>query len=229
MLVVKELSKHFKKIGAVSKQKVLNKVSFYIDNREIVSIMGKSGEGKSTIARILCGTLRPDGGSATYDGEILIDENQKYNPPMRSQIQLIPQQPFAALDPKQRVGDAIVEVLIHYRFVENNEQGKKRAAELLEKVWLDRRILRRYPSQISGGQAQRVVIARALAVRPKLLIADEATSMLDTSAQAQVITIFRELMEKEKLSIVFISHDRGLVEAFSHRGYCLSEGNLKIL
>jgi peptide/nickel transport system ATP-binding protein len=227
MLEVKNISKSFKKPHAKGLEKVLDNIGFKINENEAVSIMGKSGEGKSTIARILCGTIKPDNGEIEYNGEKLFDKKRNYNNKFHSFIQLIPQQPFSALDPKQRVGDAIAEPLLYYRIARNKTEAAEQVASLLEQVWLDREIARRYPAQISGGQAQRIAIARALALKPGLLIADESTSMLDVSAQAQVIGIFQSLLKSKQLSILLISHDKALVEVFSHRVYHLSQGTIQ--
>lgn len=222
MLSVRNLTKNFPQ----SREPVLLDATFDVGQREIVSIMGRSGEGKSTIARILCGTLRADKGTARLDGETLVDEKQNYHAEHRRKIQLIPQQPFAALDPRQKVGDAIAEPLLFHGLVSDKVEARTEAERLLKQVWLESGIYDRRPGQISGGQAQRVVIARSLTVRPQLLIAIEATSMLDISSQAQVVGVFRELVEKEGISMIFISHDIELVNAISNRGYSLSEGRL---
>lgn len=227
MLEVKNLSKEFKNTKVKEHKRVLQDVSFYVDDNEIVSITGKSGEGKSTIARILCGTVKADSGQVIYDGKEIISEKKKFDTSIYPKIQLIPQQPFAALDPKQRIGDAIAEPMLHHKFATNFSSAKEEVKRLLSEVWLDNSIMERYPSQISGGQAQRVVIARALSVKPTLLIADESTSMLDILSQAQVISIYRKLIKKSKLSMLFISHDKDLVNNFTDREYELKNGILK--
>jgi peptide/nickel transport system ATP-binding protein len=227
MLEVSNTSKSFKKMDKKGTQRVLDNIAFNIYENEAVSIMGKSGEGKSTIARILCGTIKPDSGRLEYNNEALFDNKGNYNSGLRTSIQLIPQQPFSALDPKQRVGDAIAEPLLYHKLAKDKADAALQVDKLLEQVWLEREIARRFPSQISGGQAQRIAIARALALKPGLLIADESTSMLDVSAQAQVIAIFQDLLKCKQLSILLISHDKALVEVFSNRIYHLSQGSLQ--
>ena len=210
------------------KKTVLSDVSFSVNEHEIVSLMGVSGEGKSTLARILCGTVKPDSGVVTYRGETLIGAGIPYNPEFRKGVQMIPQQPFAALDPRQKVGDAIAEPLLFHKIVSSRAEARKKVSELLEKVWLEPVHYDRRPRELSGGQAQRVLIARSLTVSPRLLIADEATSMLDVSSQAQIIQILKTLIAEDGLSIILISHDRQLVDSISDRNYMLTEGKLSI-
>lgn len=226
MLEVRNLSKEFKNTKGKFSKKVLVDVSFYVGKNEIVSITGKSGQGKSTIARILCGTVKVDNGIVIYEGKKIINEKQKYDTSIYPRIQIIPQQPFASLDPKQRIGDAIVEPILQNKLANNYSSAREEAKKLLKEVWLDETIIDRYPSQISGGQAQRVVIARAISVKPDILIADESTSMLDILSQAQVISIYKKLMKKGGLSMLFISHDKGLVKVFTNREYELNNGIL---
>jgi peptide/nickel transport system ATP-binding protein len=227
MLEVRELSKSFRHNHRNRRETPVAGVSFTVGDGEIVGLTGKSGAGKSTIARLLCGTLTADSGAAQFDGEILIGAGQGYHHGIGRRIQLIPQQPFAALDPRQRLGDALTEPLLCHRLVKNRRRAEERVRELLKQVWLEEDILRRLPSQVSGGQAQRIVIARTLAVQPRLLIADEATSMLDVSAQAQIIGIFRHLAAEQGISLLLISHDPALMGAAAKRRYHLAEGKLR--
>lgn len=205
---------------------VLSDAGFYVSNRELVSIVGPSGEGKSTIARILCGTVHPDSGSVYLGGELLVSETQSYPPRLRREIQLIPQQPYASLDPLQKIGSAIAEPLLFHKLAANKSQAKAQAQALLERVKLPASLYDRRPNELSGGQAQRVLIARSLAVKPKLLIADEATSMLDVSSQAQIVRIFKQLIEEGDISILMISHDMPLVASVSDRVYRLQNGEM---
>lgn len=226
MLEFLRVSKSFRRGYFGKAERILDDISFTIHQGEIYSITGPSGEGKSTIARILCGTIRPDSGEVRYLGKRLLNEAMTFDQAYRRDIQLIPQQPFLALDPKQRVGEAIAEPMLAHHLVSSQEEAGKRVSKLLSQVWLDQEIAHRYPLQISGGQAQRIVIARSLALNPKLLIADEATSMLDISAQAQVIHILKSLNELQQLAILFISHDQALVQAISDRIANLAKGKL---
>jgi peptide/nickel transport system ATP-binding protein len=220
------LSKKFS--GNSGDRQILDRVSFSIYPGEAVSISGKSGAGKSTIARLLCGTLLPDRGEILFRGEPLFDRKGHYRRKTGRNIQLVFQQSFEALDPRQHLIDAVAEpLMVHGR--KTGSEALSAAEEFLRQVRLDSSLYRRYPSQLSGGQAQRAVIARALTMAPSLLIADEATSMLDVPVQAQIIGIFRQLVQDRGISVLFISHDRALVRSFAGRGYILDGGNLSPL
>ncbi len=208
---------------------VLDGASFTVGAGELVSIMGPSGEGKSTVARILCGTVLPDAGEARLDGERFAAPGLPYPPALRRKIQLIPQQPFASLDPRQTIEEAVAEPLRFHRIVSGRAQALEAARALLQKALLDPALAKRRPGELSGGQAQRALIARALSVRPKLLIADEATSMLDVSSQAQIIRLFQTLIAQDGISILLISHDAPLVESVSDRIYRLRCGRMEQL
>lgn len=220
MLEVAGLTKSY------SGKSILNGVSFHVNEGELVSIMGPSGEGKSTIARIICGTVKADSGDVFMSGQSIFSKG-KFRPEFRRLIQLIPQQPFASLDPRQTVGDAIAEPLLYYKLVSGKKEARQKAQELLKRVLLSPALYDRRPGELSGGQAQRVLIARSLTVSPKLLIADEATSMLDVSSQAQIVSILRGIVKESGISILFISHDTALVKAISSRIYRLESGILK--
>lgn len=195
---------------------VLDDVSITVGEQETVGIVGSSGCGKSTLARIICGTVKMDMGELTFAGTPLFGRSGKYDPAMRRKIQMIGQQPFMAMDPLQKIGSVVMEPMLQHK-LGSKEFCRKRAEELLEMVWLDPKIMNSYPHELSGGMCQRVVIARALSLEPELLIADESTSMLDASAQAQVIRLLYQLKNDRNLSILFISHDMDLVDRFSDR------------
>ena len=160
MLEVCGLKKSFRE------KSVLNGVDFLVQPGEWVSIVGPSGTGKSTIAKILCGTERPDGGTLAWNGTPLYDGKGRYAQQMHRCIQLVPQQPYASLDPLQCAQDAVAEPLCAHRLVKNTRQARERARELLLSVGLEEELLHRRPGELSGGQAQRVLIARALTLEP---------------------------------------------------------------
>jgi ABC-type glutathione transport system ATPase component len=223
LLEVEGLSKGFRRPGSRIREMPVDGASFAVDAGEIVGLTGISGAGKSTISRLLVGVLAADAGAASFDGHALISGG-RYFRDAGSGIQLVPQQPYAALDPRQRIADAIAEPLVCAKPRRRRDEVRADVSRLFEAVSLNEELGSRLPSQISGGQAQRAVIARVLAASPRLLIADEATSMLDVSAQAEIIHIFRELSREKGIAILLISHDIGLVQAVACRAYGLSGG-----
>lgn len=188
---------------------IFSDVSMQIDEGEFVSLFGVSGSGKSTIARIILGLEKAD------EGEIKSEK-----------AMMVFQQPSLSLDPKQRIGKGFDEIIKYHHFANGNEESKQLACEMLKKVGLNEDILSHYPHQISGGEAERVCIARALLFSPKLLIMDEATSMLDAETTKEIIRLVRKLIIESGGSILFISHDNELVKKYSDRIYVLSEGNM---
>ncbi len=225
MLEVRNVSKTFVYKDGGEKKTVtpLNSVSFSIDEGEIVGLFGKSGEGKSTLAGILSGLLTLDEGSVSLDGKELY-EKKKYDRIEGKRIQLIPQKPLLALDPHQRIGKAVEEALIFAGI--KRKEAKEKALALFDEVGLERSLFTRLPYQLSGGQAQRAVIARALAVNPSVLISDESTSMLDASTQKAIIALFKKLNQERGISILFISHNERLLDSLCQRSYLLDKGNL---
>ena len=201
MLKVSHISKTFTG-GIIKKTRVeaVKDVSFTVQDGKTFGIVGNSGCGKSTIANMLLSLIKPDSGTIEIDGT----------------IQIIFQHPETSLDPAKKIGYSLEEPMIIHRMYD--KAGRKaRVRELLDLVDLGEELLDRYPHQISGGEAQRIMIARALSLDPKILILDEPTSMLDVSVQAQVMTLLKELQEKLGLSYLFISHDLSVVRHISDR------------
>ncbi|MDR2501663.1 MAG: ATP-binding cassette domain-containing protein [Oscillospiraceae bacterium] len=225
MLEIKDAVRTFQRPGAKSVDKPLDGASMSIGDAEIVALMGNSGEGKSTIARLLCGTLRADSGTAHFGGAALF-VGGSYNRSAGAAITLIPQQPYAAFDPRQKLCNAVAEPLLCRKIVKTRDEAIRRTAELFRMVSLDTAFLTRLPSQVSGGQAQRAAIARALGVGPRLLIADEATSMLDPASQDTVISLLKSLVRTHGISVLLISHDPELVKSAANRVYTLSGGKI---
>ena len=191
-------------------------VSFSVQPGETLSLVGESGCGKSTTGRSVMRLMQPMRGSVLLDGEDLLklDEEALYD--RRRRIQMIFQDPYASLNPRMTVGEAIAEPLIVNRLASRADAHRK-VGELLEQVGLRPEMARRYPHEFSGGQRQRICIARALSVEPKLIVADESVSALDVSVKAQVINLMLDLQERMKLAYLFISHDMAVVERVSHR------------
>ena len=189
----------------------VDRVSFAIDEREVVGLVGESGCGKSTLGRVACGLYAPSEGEVRYRGEPVTHANGARRP-----MQMIFQDPFASLNPRMRVADIVGEAPRVHGIVDAN-QVEDYVAQLLCQVGLDAGFVRRYPHQFSGGQRARVGIARALAVKPELLVCDEAVAALDVSIQAQVLNLFMDLRDQFQLTYLFISHDLGVVRHLSNR------------
>ena len=204
MLKVSHISKTFTG-GIIKKTRVeaVKDVSFTVQDGKTFGIVGNSGCGKSTIANMLLSLIKPDSGTIEIDGT----------------IQIIFQHPETSLDPAKKIGYSLEEPMIIHRMYD-----KARVRELLDLVDLGEELLDRYPHQISGGEAQRIMIARALSLDPKILILDEPTSILDVSVQAQVMTLLKELQEKLGLSYLFISHDLDVVRWFCDEIAVMEEG-----
>jgi len=191
-------------------------VSFDLNPGETLSIVGESGCGKSTTGRGLMRLIKPTGGSVRLAGKELMSMSQTELREARRDIQMIFQDPFASLSPRRTVGDAIAEPFLTHNLGEK-KQARKLVGELLERVGLTPDMADRLPHQFSGGQRQRICIARALALSPKVIVADESVSALDVSVKAQVINLLMDLQRDLGIAFVFISHDMAVVERISHR------------
>lgn len=194
----------------------VNDVSFDIHEGETLSLVGESGCGKSTTGRLVNHILVPDSGEVWFDGKDISKYTEKEMRPLRKDIQMIFQDPYGALNPRIKIQDQIGEPLLIHTNMSAGERLKK-VHELLEIVGMNPMHGERYPHEFSGGQLQRVGIARALTVNPKLIIADEPVSALDVSIQAQVLNLMQDLQEQYKLTYLFISHDLSVVEMISDR------------
>jgi peptide/nickel transport system ATP-binding protein len=191
-------------------------VSFDLKPGETLSLVGESGCGKSTTGRAIIRLISPTQGSIVIGGQDVTRAGTRDLRSMRRTSQMIFQDPFASLNPRIAVGAAIAEPMLAHRML-NKRDAKARVAELLEQVGLPASVADRYPHEFSGGQRQRISIARALALEPKLIVADEAVSALDVSVKAQVSNLLLDLQEKRGLAFLFISHDMAVVERMSHR------------
>ena len=231
MFEIIDLSKSFVVGDKKSKSSVypLKSVSLTIDNGKKIGLVGKSGEGKSTLANILCGIEKPDGGSALLDGQSLFDGKNRYDKKTGVKVQLIPQKPLLALDPTQRMGSAIKETLVFSKAAKRGKDAQEKALRLFDVVGLERTLFSRLPVHLSGGQAQRAVIARALATNPQILVCDESTSMLDAATQKNIIELLDGLVKERGVSLLFISHDVALVKNFCDETYLLEDGKLSLL
>ncbi len=192
-------------------------VSFTIRRGETLSLVGESGCGKSTVARLLVGLYTPTRGRVEFFGHDLAEMNTAAGRPLRQKLQMIFQDPFASLNPRWRVQDIIAEPLIAHGLMRDKVQITARVDELLHQVKLAPADKVKYPHQFSGGQRQRLSIARALATKPEFLVCDEPTSALDVSVQAQVLNLMKDLQRELGLTYLFISHNLAVVHHISDR------------
>ena len=185
----------------------------------IVGVFGASGIGKSTLAKLLCGVLRPDSGTILLDGQTLVSDAAPYDRRRGLQIQMVYQQPHASLDPSQKLGAGLRELIAYHHLAANRREADSQIRSILSEVQLPQELQNHLPYQISGGEAQRAALARSLLLQPRLLILDEATSMLDVSTQAAVLSLVRRLMLERGGSVLFISHDRALTDYYCDTVY----------
>lgn len=204
-------------------QTVLQDVSMTIPNGSIIGVSGASGIGKSTLAKILCGVTAPDAGAVFLDGKLLVSPKEAYDRRRGLSIQMVYQQPHATLDPSQKIGAGLRELISYHRLTKNRQETEKLIADILAQMQLPSKILAHLPRQISGGEAQRVALARCLLLRPKLLILDEATSMLDVSTQANLLALVKAQMVPGGGAVLFISHDRALTDFYCDTVYAFDE------
>ncbi|MBV1759271.1 MAG: dipeptide ABC transporter ATP-binding protein [Dethiosulfatibacter sp.] len=193
----------------------VNGVSFEIEQGKVFSLVGESGCGKSTTARTIIKLLEPESGEIIFDGLDITNLKRKEMQPIRRNMQMIFQDPYASLNPRAQIKKIVMEPILFHNKNMTWKEGEKKALELLEIVGLRTEQANRYPHQFSGGQRQRIGIARALAVRPKLIIADEPVSALDVSIQAQILNLLMDLKDEFQLSYLFIAHDLSVVKHIS--------------
>jgi len=221
VLDVRDLKKHFPiRKGLLQRTGgtvfAVDGVSFSIQEGETLGLVGESGCGKSTVGRTILRLIEPTAGSIKIDGHDITHLSRTELRPYRRQMQIIFQDPFSSLDPRMSAGDIVAEPMRVHRTA-RGQDVKKRVAELFERVGLREAQMASYPHQFSGGQRQRIGIARALALRPKLIIGDEPVSALDVSIQAQVLNLMMDLQRELRLAYLFISHNLAVVEHISHR------------
>lgn len=215
--------------GKKSTLKAVDEVSFKIFEGETVGLVGESGCGKSTLAKTLLKLEKPTQGTLFFEGKDITHLNKKEEQNLRKKIQLIFQDPFASLNPRITIGEAILEPMMVHKIEKNKTARIEKAKQLLEKVGLEADYYNRYPHQLSGGQRQRIGIARAIALNPKFIICDESVSALDISVQAQVLNLLNELKEDFGFTYLFISHDLSVVKYMADQLLVMNQGKIEEL
>jgi len=221
LLSVNDLKKYFPvREGLWSRQKLqvhaVDGISFDLQKGEILGLVGESGCGKSTTGRLILRLLEPTSGEIRFMNENIFNVSAGRLRELRREMQIIFQDPYASLNPRMTIGATLEEPLIIHR-IGSREERRNRVRQLLDKVGLDPAVVNRYPHEFSGGQRQRIGVARALALNPKLIVADEPVSSLDVSIQAQVINLLENIQEEYALSMIFIAHDLNMVRHISDR------------
>lgn len=228
LLEVRQLSQVYnlrrqKLLGPRPTLKVLDSIDFSVRPGEAVGLVGESGSGKTTLTRMLTGVERPGEGQVLYAGTDVWTGGEAHRKLFRRSVQVVLQNPRSSLDPRMRVGTSLLEPL---RSLKIEGDHAARVLEVLDQVGLDKNALERFPHEFSGGQLQRIAIARALMPGPKVLIADEPVSALDVSIQAQVLNLLKDLVRDLGLGLVFIAHDLSVVAYTTSKVYVMSSGKI---
>lgn len=213
ILEVQNLTKYFD--TPKGKLHAVDGVSFQIEEGKTLGVVGESGCGKSTTGRTLLKLTEPTSGKIIFDGEDITRYNRSRMRALRTKMQMIFQDPFSSLDPRQSIMQLISEPIKEHKLLSRKEEIEKRTLELMDIVGLARRFVNSYPHELDGGRRQRIGIARALAVNPKLIVCDEPVSALDVSIQAQILNLLKQLQRDMGLTYVFITHDLSVVKYFS--------------
>jgi oligopeptide transport system ATP-binding protein len=231
LLEATDLVKHFPvKRGILAERKVeqvraVDGISFGIARGQTLGLVGESGSGKSTACRAVLGLLAPTSGSVRFEGEEIAGHSRRRMRPLRRQMQMIFQDPQGSLNPRKRIGQIVGDPL-RRQGIASGAELRRRVEELLDRVGLSPEHYDRFPHEFSGGQRQRVGIARAIALKPKLIVADEPVSALDVSVQAQIVNLLDDLQDEFGLSYLFVAHDIAVVRHISDRIAVMRAGKI---
>jgi peptide/nickel transport system ATP-binding protein len=231
LLEVTDLVKHFPiKRGIlidreVAKVRAVDGIGFSVDKGETLGLVGESGSGKSTACRAVLQLIKPTSGSVKFEGRELAGLGRRQMRPLRREMQMIFQDPYASLNPRKRVGQIVGDPLKRQGIASGSDL-RRQVQELLERVGLSSEHYNRFPHEFSGGQRQRIGIARALALKPKLVICDEPVSALDVSIQAQIVNLLDDLQDELDLAYLFVAHDIGVVRHISDRIAVMHDGKI---
>jgi oligopeptide transport system ATP-binding protein len=231
LLEVTDLVKHFPiKRGIlidreVDQVRAVDGVSFRVEQGETLGLVGESGSGKSTACRAVLQLIKPTSGSVKFEGREISGIGRREMRPLRREMQMIFQDPYASLNPRKRIGQIVGDPLKRQGIASGSEL-RRQVQELLERVGLSSEHYNRFPHEFSGGQRQRIGIARALSLKPKLVICDEPVSALDVSIQAQIVNLLDDLQDEFGLAYLFVAHDIGVVRHISDRIAVMNEGKI---
>lgn len=231
LLEVKGLKKYFpvysglfrKEIGTI---KAVDDISFSLQTGHVLGMVGESGSGKSTAARCAIRLIEPTAGQSLFEGRSLFDLQPQAMRALRKDVQMVFQDPYASLNPRKNILENMGEALLYHGIVFSIEEQVDCIAQTLQLVGLSPDVMPRYPHEFSGGQQQRICIGRAIALRPKLIVCDEAVSALDVSIQAQILNLLLDLKEQLNLSYLFISHDLSVIRHLCDEVVVLYQGKI---
>lgn len=228
LIEVRDLKKYYSS-GLINKQysRAVDGVSFHINRGETLGLVGESGCGKTTVGRLLLRLVEPTSGRITFDGTDIIGLKRGEMRKLRPRMQMIFQDPESSLNPRMRIGESISEPFrLKLRGEMSRGEMKERVLELVDVVGLNPEHVNRFPHQLSGGQNQRVVLARILAIKPEFIVADEPTASLDVSVQAQILRLMMDLKSEFGLTMLFISHDMDVMRHMSDRIAVMEKGKI---